>query len=100
MPSSIRSRHLELSHSYAGFLLIFLSFRGGCGSGGRAASPFTCRGDGSDILQDSEEHAAAQSFVPWPEAALWGQVEDSVGLKQSGDQKLHQAAHLGLDPST
>ena len=61
---------------------------------------FTCRRGGGNILQDREQQATAQSSLSRPGASLWGQVEDSIGLEQSGDQQLHQAAHLSLDPRT
>ncbi len=66
----------------------------------RTSQLLTCRHGGGDILQDREEHAIAQASLPWPGASLRRQVEDGIGLEQSGDQQLHQAAHLGLDPRT
>lgn len=65
-----------------------------------ASQLFTCRWGGGDILQDREQQATAQGSLSRPGASLWGQVEDSIGLEQSGDQQLHQAANLSLDPRT
>lgn len=61
---------------------------------------FTCWTAGGNIVQDREEHAAAQSCISRSGASFWRQVEDSVCLEQSGDQQFHQAAHLSLDPCT
>lgn len=58
----------------------------------------TCGRAGGYVLQGGEEHATAEGALCWPGSPLSGHVEDGVGLEERGDQQLHQAAHLGLDP--
>lgn len=58
----------------------------------------TCGSAGGYILQGGEEHATAEGALCWPGSPFSRHVEDGVGLEERGDQQLHQAAHLGLDP--